>query len=428
MPVCPDCGTVNGEGDDFCGNCGAYLGWSRSAAAPAAAAPAAAAPAPQAEPEPVTSTAPSARTEPAAPATPTAPTAPETARTESTWRAASRRVTRSTRREQPPVPAAEPENPTPPAAEPPPAAPAEPPRTTSTRASTRTPAPAATPEPTPAPGPVAVPAPAPDPEPEPPADPVAVQPAKPVAPRPVVRAVAAEEVPDGLPCPRCGTPNLPDRRFCRRCAAPLTVTAAPPKLPWWRTRWPFRRRVRMGGSGNALRRTIALLVLAALVVAGILLYPAGQKAYQDVLDKLGSTAPITPSATSASAALDGHPATAADDGLTNSYWAAPAVGDSITFDFRSPFRLVDLIVHTGGSADPQQFQQQARPLVLFLEVTSSDGEQHRKQLTLNDQPGPQTVATGISDVVQVKLTVREAAGTGPGRAIALAEVEFFKRT
>ncbi|MEU9047872.1 MULTISPECIES: zinc ribbon domain-containing protein [unclassified Kitasatospora] len=257
---------------------------------------------------------------------------------------------------------------------------------------------------------------------------MAVQPAKPVAPRPVVRASAADEAQDGPPCPRCGTPNLPERKFCRRCAAPLTVTAAAPKLPWWRTRWPFRRRVRIGGSGNALRRTIALLVLVAVVVAGVLLYPLGKNAYQDVLDKLGSTASITPSETSASAAVEGRPASSADDGLTNTYWGAPAIGDSITFGFRSPFRLVDLIIHTGDSTDPERFRQQARPLVLSLEMTASNGEQHRKQITLNDQPGPQTVATGISDVVQVRLTVREAAGTGPGRAIALAEVEFFKRT
>ncbi|WP_078891961.1 zinc ribbon domain-containing protein [Streptomyces sp. NRRL S-350] len=257
---------------------------------------------------------------------------------------------------------------------------------------------------------------------------MAVQPAKPVAPRPVVRASTADETPDGPPCPRCGTPNLPDRRFCRRCAAPLTLTAPPPKLPWWRTRWPFRRRVRIGGSGNALRRTIALLVLAAVVVAGILLYPTGKDVYQDVLDKLRGTAPITPAAASASAAVEGHPATAADDGLTNTYWGAPAVGDSVTFSFRTPFRLVDLIIHNGGSADPQQYKQQGRPLVLSLEVTDAHGKSHGQQVTLNDQPGPQTVATGISDAVQVKLTIREAAGADPGRAIALAEVEFFKRT
>ncbi|MER7848971.1 zinc ribbon domain-containing protein [Kitasatospora sp. NPDC096077] len=304
-------------------------------------------------------------------------------------------------------------------------------RSTSTRArpAPETPAePPRTAPPAADPGPVPARAPEPEPEPEPQADPVAVQPAKPVAPRPVVRATAAEEAQDGPPCPRCGTPNLPERRFCRRCAAPLTVTAAPPKLPWWRTRWPFRRRVRMGGSGNALRRVIALIVVLALVVAGILLYPLGKSAFQDVLDKLGSTAPVSPSVTTASAAVEGHPASAADDGLSNTYWGAPAIGDSIDFTFRSPFRLVDLIVHTGASADPEQFRQQARPVVLTLEVTSSDGEVHRKQLTLNDQPGPQTVATGISDVVQVKLTVREAAGTAPGHTIALAEVEFFKRT
>ncbi|MFG3228082.1 NADase-type glycan-binding domain-containing protein [Kitasatospora sp. NPDC048194] len=257
---------------------------------------------------------------------------------------------------------------------------------------------------------------------------MAVQPAKPVAPRPVVRETVAEETQEGPPCPRCSTPNLPGRKFCRRCAAPLTVTAPVAELPWWRTRWPFRRRVRIGGSGNALRRTIALLVLVALVIAGILLYPLGKDAYQDVLDKLGSTAAITPAAATASAAVEGHPATAADDGLSNTYWGAPAIGDSVTFGFRTPFRLVDLIIHTGDSADPQHYQQQGRPLVLALEVTASDGEMHRQQITLNDQPGPQTVVTGISDVVQVKLTVREAAGTGPGRAIALAEVEFFKRT
>ncbi|MFF2744061.1 zinc-ribbon domain-containing protein [Kitasatospora sp. NPDC058048] len=429
MPVCPECGTANGEGDDFCGNCGAYLGWSRGAAAAAAtAAPTAApvvVPAPaRAEPEP----------EPA----PVPVPEPAPAPVESTRRSAPRRTAR-TKPEPKREPKAEPK-PEPkaeskaepeaevkeePGAEQPPARPAQPPVTEPP--ATEPPPAAQAPRPSTAPvrpAPAQTPAPAPRAS----ADPVAVQPAKPVAPRPVSRPAETAEAQDGPPCPRCGTPNLPERKFCRRCAAPLTPTEAAPKLPWWRTRWPFRRRVRIGGSGNALRRTIALLVLIAVVVAGILLYPAGKVAFQDVLDKLRKTAPITPAATSASAAVEGHPATLADDGLSNTYWGAPAVGDSVTFSFRTPFRLVDLIIHTGDSVDPEHFRQQARPIVLALEVTEKDGTVHTQQVPLNDQPGPQTVQTGISDVTQVKLTVREAAGTGPDRAIALSEVEFFKRT
>ncbi|WP_374493595.1 zinc-ribbon domain-containing protein, partial [Streptomyces sp. ICN903] len=34
MHVCPACGTSNGPGDDFCGNCGTYLGWSDTPPAP----------------------------------------------------------------------------------------------------------------------------------------------------------------------------------------------------------------------------------------------------------------------------------------------------------------------------------------------------------------------------------------------------------
>ncbi|MFF0413991.1 zinc ribbon domain-containing protein [Kitasatospora sp. NPDC004745] len=261
---------------------------------------------------------------------------------------------------------------------------------------------------------------------QPEADPVAVQPAKPVAPRPVVRPSTAEEAQVGPPCPRCQTPNRPDRRFCRRCAAPLTVAEAAPALPWWRTRWPFRRRVRIGGSGTALRRMIAVLVVAALVVAGVLLYPAGRNVYEDVLDKLRDAKAITPTGVEASAAAGGHPAAQAVDGLSNSYWAAPRTGDSISFTFAKPFRLVDVIVHGGSSTEPQEFQKTARPIGLDLRATSSDGKVHEQKVTLNDKPGPQTVLTGVSDVVKVTLVVREAAGP-EGGPIALAEVEFFKR-
>ncbi|MGW7514298.1 NADase-type glycan-binding domain-containing protein [Streptomyces sp. NPDC054796] len=253
-----------------------------------------------------------------------------------------------------------------------------------------------------------------------------VRPAKPVTARPVVRRSADEEALDGPPCPVCGTPNPPGRRFCRRCAAPLDPAATVEELPWWRKRWPFRRRVR-AGSGDALRRTLLLLLVVALLVAGFYLLPFGRTAVEDVRDKLSGASAISPTDVSASAAVKGHPASAATDGLTNRYWGAPRTGESVTFTFRAPFRLVNLVVHTGASKSAQDFRKQARPTELDLLATDADGKTHRQKVTLNDKPGPQTVTTRLSDVVKVRLVPRTAAGEGAGRHLALGEVEFFKR-
>ncbi|MER7695374.1 zinc ribbon domain-containing protein [Streptomyces sp. NPDC096095] len=255
----------------------------------------------------------------------------------------------------------------------------------------------------------------------------AVRPAKPVARRPVVRPLAADETPDGPPCPACGTPNLPGRQFCRRCAAPLRTREQPAALPWWRTVWPFRRRVR-GGSGRALRRTLLVLAVAGLLVAGFLFFPLGRYVYEDVRDKLGGTAEISPTGVTASAAAAGHPAGAAVDGLTNEYWGAPALGASLTCSFGTPFRLVGVVVHTGVSKEPREFRRGARPVRADLRVTTKDGKVHEKAVTFNDKPGKQTVRTGISDVVSVELVLRQAVGQGEGRPIAVGEVEFFRRT
>ncbi|MEU7334012.1 zinc ribbon domain-containing protein [Streptomyces parvus] len=248
-----------------------------------------------------------------------------------------------------------------------------------------------------------------------------------MARRPVVRPVAADEAPDGPPCPACGTPNLPGRKFCRRCAAPLQVREQPAALPWWRTVWPFRRRVR-GGSGRALRRTLLVLAVAGLALAGFLFFPLGRYVFEDVRDKLGGTAEISPTGVSASAAAPGHPASAAIDGLTNKYWGAPALGASLTCSFGTPFRLVGIVVHTGVSKEPQEFRRGARPTRADLLVTTEDGKVHRKAVAFNDKPGKQTVRMGISDVRSVELVLREAAGQGEGRPVAVGEVEFFRRT
>ncbi|MEV0981099.1 zinc-ribbon domain-containing protein [Streptomyces sp. NPDC049915] len=267
------------------------------------------------------------------------------------------------------------------------------------------------------------PAPAPDPAPAP-VQPVL--PAKAVAPRPVVRPVAAADDVTGPPCPSCGAPNPPGRRFCRRCAARLDPVAPPEALPWWRTVWPFRRGVR-SGSGRAVRLLVVLAVVLALCAGGLLLLPAGRALFEDARDKLGKARQVTPERTTASAESPGHPATNTTDGVSNSYWAAPAPGATVTYTFGTPFRLVDVIVTNGSSPDPQEYAGQARALRMDLVVTTHDGEEHRSELTLADKAGPQTFPTGFSEVHTVSLTLRSPAGRAPGRRLALAEVEFFQR-
>ncbi|MFQ6850725.1 zinc ribbon domain-containing protein [Streptomyces sp. 35M1] len=440
MRSCPACGTANGESDDFCGNCGSYLGWSSEPVRRGRTREPEPVPEPVPAPEPATN--PAAKPEPVPESGPAPEPAPgpavnPAAEAEAPAPEAAPDPGPAARPEAPARPEQPPEAPRPvpappagtaptpvpqrPSALPPPPGPARPP------------VPPVPPgRPTPAPVRPGVPASAPTPPSAPEADrtdgPIgAVRPARPVARRPVVRPVAADEAPDGPPCPACGTPNLPGRKFCRRCAAPLQVREQPAALPWWRTVWPFRRRVR-GGSGRALRRTLLVLAVAGLVLAGFLFFPLGRYAYEDVRDKLGGTAEISPTGVSASAAAPGHPASAAIDGLTNKYWGAPALGASLTCSFGTPFRLVGIVVHTGVSKEPQEFRRGARPTRADLLVTTEDGRVHKKAVTFNDKPGKQTVRMGISDVRSVELVLREAAGQGEGRPVAVGEVEFFRRT
>ncbi|HEY3608787.1 MAG TPA: zinc-ribbon domain-containing protein [Pseudonocardiaceae bacterium] len=344
MRACPVCGSLNGETDDFCGNCGSYLGWSGTVPEPAAG---------------------------------------------------------------------ENVGPVRPGAAPPPAPPAPPGRTPGAAAGRAEP----------------VDSPAESANRVPPveanAQPGPRQPARPATQRPVSTQRTAEAAVDGPPCPVCGTPNSPERQFCRHCAAPLHPTAAPTPAGWR----PFRRRRGIGGRwGRIARRVFALLVIVALIVAVVAFLPAGQALFQTVLDKLGHASPVAPVQITANADAPGHPARAAADGATNRYWGAPAVGDYVDFTFASPVRLLDVIITPGASTDPDQFNAQGRPTSMDLIATDNSGQSTTKTFALADRPGPQTFGTGISNVIKVRLVVRAATGLGPGRVIAVGEVEFFRRS
>ncbi|MFG3044648.1 NADase-type glycan-binding domain-containing protein [Streptomyces sp. NPDC048241] len=382
MRECPACGASNEATDDFCWNCGSYLGWSegsargRGGSADTPAEPERPEPAPEPTPRPAAAEEPTPEPEPA----PAPALAPE--RT------------------------SEPSSPAPPAPETPasPAAPAAP-------AAAETPVVPATPV-----------------APATPAAPQPVKPAKAVAPRPVVRPLpAADEDTSGVPCPACGTPNPAYRRFCRKCAAPLTPATARERLPWWRTVWPFRRRTR-GGSGRLARLLVILAVVLALCAAGFLLLPAGRKLIEDTRDKLGTPKAVSPSRVAATAELPGHSARLTTDGLTNRYWAIPGKSAAVTYTFAKPFRFVDVIVTNGASKNAEDYGTQARALHLDMDVFAEDGKVQRKEIDLSDKPGPQPIVVGMSRVTSVRLTLSDPVGLSGGRHVALAEVEFFQRT
>lgn len=247
-----------------------------------------------------------------------------------------------------------------------------------------------------------------------------VPPGRPAARRPLPTSVT-EAVVAGPPCPVCGTTNPRGRRFCRHCAAPLRPAEHIP-TERKRRRWRWR-----GDRSRWLRRLVALLVVAALVVAAVLFFPRASALREDLRDRLATPTPVSPASTSASAEVPGHPAAAAADGLSNRYWGTPSTGDSIEFTFTEPFRLLSVVLHTGATAEKDGFSSQGRPSSVDMAVTSADGMTRTLRLSLADRPGAQRTDTGISDVTRVRLVIRGVAGLAPGRHIALGEVEFFGR-
>lgn len=84
-------------------------------------------------------------------------------------------------------------------------------------------------------------------------------------------------------------------------------------------------------------------------------------------------------------------------------------------------------MNSGASAEREVFNTQARPAELDLTVTTEDGERKSVPVRLADQPGPQHTPVAISDMTQARFTVRTVYGGGPGKLVALGEVEFFGR-
>jgi hypothetical protein len=233
---------------------------------------------------------------------------------------------------------------------------------------------------------------------------------------------------------------VPTRRYCRRCGTSLAEAPVAARPPWWRRllgRTP--REAPAAGTRPApglwrrLRRP-RLLVPALVVVLGLAAFLLrGQigGATDKVKDRVAKAQQIHAVKVTASSAAPGHPANLAVDGTTDRYWAPAATGAAkgqyLEAAFDQPFRLLDLVVHPGASANDQQFLAQARPHDLLVTVTGKGGATTTHELHLADQPGPQTFHIAESDVTRVRITIQTAYAATSAHRVGVAEVEFFKR-
>lgn len=267
-------------------------------------------------------------------------------------------------------------------------------------------------------------------------------------------------------CPRCGTDNPPERRFCRKCALEFSPPAAAggwttssrgPRIPWWR-RWfgghrtPAERRAL-----HAYRRSLptryrvfrAVTALLAVALLGAAVWavnadPIGWAHarwydFQNTVEPVRDVqAALDPSDAEVRTAFD--PANAVDGDAGTAWATAWIPGDpsaTCSAEQRTAERLV--LTFAGGVADVRELRIEAglsegderRPLQhrpKVLEVRSSDGT--CQTLTLDDVASVQTLALDepvSTDVLLVDVVDVHPAPPGTTDLVAISEVVPLQR-
>lgn len=268
--------------------------------------------------------------------------------------------------------------------------------------------------------------------------------------RPIVKTKSSRRFePGDLVCAICGEGNPPHRHFCSRCGESLAdagvVTAV-----WWRRffRWVlslFRRRplaagTRPGQKGTSEHRrgvTMSVLRRVRLVVGVLVLvlalayafYPPFRTTVRDNAVAIfhqvePSLRAVHPDRVSTNIQARQHPALAAADEYTDTYWLASWTEQQrpkITFYFQGTGLLRGLILRSGASDD---FVGHGRPSILLL--TYSNGR--TETLTPQDTSAAQVLTlsnTTLVDSVSVEV-LDTYAGEGAGaHDVAITEMEWF---
>jgi hypothetical protein len=274
--------------------------------------------------------------------------------------------------------------------------------------------------------------------------PQAVQPGEEFTPTYTPRRHDDDEPNEGdLICGKCGTANVPTRKFCRRCGNELaTAEVVEARLSWWRRllNWLRGRRKRYEagdrrqirqprGRGRGILLISAVLALVLVLVAALPARPLLNKLVTFVKDRTSAQVPVTPVAIHASSAGKGTPAGLVSDGITNKYWAPAGkpVGAWVEVAFAQPVRLLQVIVTPGISTEKDKFLTQGRPHELKVTASGPGDEPTTKLIQVRDEPGHQTFNIAVSNVTKVRFTIDSTYGVAAGKICAIGELEFSAR-
>ncbi len=264
--------------------------------------------------------------------------------------------------------------------------------------------------------------------------------------------------PGDLVCGQCGEGNPPTRKFCSRCGEELSE-AEVVKARWYRPLMFWRRSpktmdagTRPGqagakkdrrASGWAAYRKLRAVLASVLLVMGVLYVVVAplRGVINGMLDRpvtwvrttvggwwedlTDDFVDVPPARRTASAALRGHPAAAAFDGNTETFWAAPwtpAKRPSLTVGFDEAVTLTHVVVHSGAAGEnADKFLQ---PAVLRLTY----GSGNRERVPLDFSPDPQTVELAEATTFRrLTITVVRVHPREGARNVAIKEIEFKTR-
>jgi hypothetical protein len=266
--------------------------------------------------------------------------------------------------------------------------------------------------------------------------------------RSVVRSEPTRRLqPGDLICGDCGEGNLPTRSFCSRCGTSLK-DAESVKAKWWRRLLPRRKPrkaepvsadVANGAAATGqrrqhkraifplIRRTVAVVILvvgllyATVPAVRTWINPKVVAGRQWVEHKVFTQyAPVRAVKATATPVDKKHPAIAAVDGFTNTYWSTPVTGTRrIVLQFQEPVELKKALIR-GGIVGELRGSQRPRTLHLVYPTGKT------QDLKMQDHTDPQEFELDSGGKVKtVEVYVQDTYDNATSKVVTVTEIELF---